>query len=166
MHSAADFAWLIPVLPLLGAVVTGRLGGLSGIAVSQAVDDWAVIIGGDSHTRMSKGVAFGADPADLHVLVGHQGAPAEPGERGGGRHPEARDAVHARLAGAAHEQPVGHREARVPRPGGRGRVVERREAAMIRACEAAYILFDWAALPPSPEAWAAMEPRKTCGLER
>lgn len=27
----------------VGAVVTGRLGGLSGIAVSQAVDDWAVI---------------------------------------------------------------------------------------------------------------------------
>ncbi|MEO1254024.1 MAG: bifunctional aconitate hydratase 2/2-methylisocitrate dehydratase, partial [Bacteroidota bacterium] len=25
------------------------------------VDDWSVIIGGDSHTRMSKGVAFGAD---------------------------------------------------------------------------------------------------------
>jgi NAD(P)H-quinone oxidoreductase subunit 5 len=23
MHSAADFAWLIPVLPLFGAVVTG-----------------------------------------------------------------------------------------------------------------------------------------------
>lgn len=27
------------------------------------VDDWAIIIGGDSHTRMSKGVAFGADSA-------------------------------------------------------------------------------------------------------
>ena len=26
-----------------------------------AIDDWAIIIGGDSHTRMSKGVAFGAD---------------------------------------------------------------------------------------------------------
>jgi aconitate hydratase 2/2-methylisocitrate dehydratase len=25
------------------------------------VDDWSIIIGGDSHTRMSKGVAFGAD---------------------------------------------------------------------------------------------------------
>jgi len=25
------------------------------------IDDWAIIIGGDSHTRMSKGVAFGAD---------------------------------------------------------------------------------------------------------
>ncbi|MEM9021363.1 MAG: bifunctional aconitate hydratase 2/2-methylisocitrate dehydratase, partial [Planctomycetota bacterium] len=25
------------------------------------VDDWAIIIGGDAHTRMSKGVAFGAD---------------------------------------------------------------------------------------------------------
>jgi len=25
------------------------------------VDEWAIIIGGDSHTRMSKGVAFGAD---------------------------------------------------------------------------------------------------------
>ena len=27
------------------------------------VDDWSIIIGGDSHTRMSKGVAFGADSA-------------------------------------------------------------------------------------------------------
>ena len=23
------------------------------------IDDWAIIVGGDSHTRMSKGVAFG-----------------------------------------------------------------------------------------------------------
>ncbi len=27
------------------------------------VSDWDIIIGGDSHTRMSKGVAFGADSA-------------------------------------------------------------------------------------------------------
>jgi len=34
-----------------------------------AVDDWAVIIGGDSHTRMSKGVAFGADSGTVAVAL-------------------------------------------------------------------------------------------------
>jgi len=33
------------------------------------VDDWAVIIGGDSHTRMSKGVAFGADSGTVAVAL-------------------------------------------------------------------------------------------------
>jgi aconitate hydratase 2/2-methylisocitrate dehydratase len=32
------------------------------------VDEWA-IIGGDSHTRMSKGVAFGADSEQLLLLL-------------------------------------------------------------------------------------------------
>jgi aconitate hydratase 2/2-methylisocitrate dehydratase len=32
------------------------------------VDDWAIIIGGDSHTRMSKGVAFGADSGTVAWL--------------------------------------------------------------------------------------------------
>jgi len=40
------------------------------------------------------------------------------------------------------------------------------DSAMLRACETAYILFDWADLPETPEGWAAMEPRQTCGLER
>ena len=34
-----------------------------------AVDDWAVIIGGDSHTRMSKGVAFGADSGTVAIAL-------------------------------------------------------------------------------------------------
>ncbi|MEP1144505.1 MAG: bifunctional aconitate hydratase 2/2-methylisocitrate dehydratase [Henriciella sp.] len=33
------------------------------------VDDWAVIIGGDSHTRMSKGVAFGADSGTVGLAL-------------------------------------------------------------------------------------------------
>jgi len=33
------------------------------------VDDWAVIIGGDSHTRMSKGVAFGADSGTVALAL-------------------------------------------------------------------------------------------------
>ncbi|MEM9725833.1 MAG: bifunctional aconitate hydratase 2/2-methylisocitrate dehydratase, partial [Pseudomonadota bacterium] len=41
------------------------------------VDDWAVIIGGDSHTRMSKGVAFGADsgPVALALATGEATMP-------------------------------------------------------------------------------------------
>ena len=34
-----------------------------------AIDDWAVIIGGDSHTRMSKGVAFGADSGTVALAL-------------------------------------------------------------------------------------------------
>jgi aconitate hydratase 2/2-methylisocitrate dehydratase len=34
-----------------------------------AIDDWAIIIGGDSHTRMSKGVAFGADSGTVAVAL-------------------------------------------------------------------------------------------------
>ena len=34
-----------------------------------AIDDWAIIIGGDSHTRMSKGVAFGADSGTVALAL-------------------------------------------------------------------------------------------------
>jgi aconitate hydratase 2 / 2-methylisocitrate dehydratase len=34
-----------------------------------AVDEWAIIIGGDSHTRMSKGVAFGADSGTVALAL-------------------------------------------------------------------------------------------------
>jgi aconitate hydratase 2/2-methylisocitrate dehydratase len=33
------------------------------------IDEWAIIIGGDSHTRMSKGVAFGADSGTVAVAL-------------------------------------------------------------------------------------------------
>ena len=33
------------------------------------VDDWAIIIGGDSYTRMSKGVAFGADSGTVALAL-------------------------------------------------------------------------------------------------
>jgi aconitate hydratase 2/2-methylisocitrate dehydratase len=33
------------------------------------VDDWDVVIGGDSHTRMSKGVAFGADSGTVALAL-------------------------------------------------------------------------------------------------
>ena len=33
------------------------------------VDDWDVIIGGDSHTRMSKGIAFGADSGTVALAL-------------------------------------------------------------------------------------------------
>ncbi len=69
------------------------------------VDDWAIIIGGDSHTRMSKGVAFGADsgtvalalatgeasmPIPESVKVTFKGTMAE--------HMDFRDVVHATQA--------------------------------------------------------------------
>jgi aconitate hydratase 2/2-methylisocitrate dehydratase len=34
-----------------------------------AVDDWDIIFGGDSHTRMSKGVAFGADSGTVALAL-------------------------------------------------------------------------------------------------
>jgi aconitate hydratase 2 / 2-methylisocitrate dehydratase len=34
-----------------------------------SIDDWAIIIGGDSHTRMSKGVAFGADSGTVALAL-------------------------------------------------------------------------------------------------
>ena len=33
------------------------------------IDDWSIIIGGDSHTRMSKGVAFGADSGTVALAL-------------------------------------------------------------------------------------------------
>jgi len=33
------------------------------------IDDWAITIGGDSHTRMSKGVAFGADSGTVALAL-------------------------------------------------------------------------------------------------
>ncbi|MEL7461555.1 MAG: bifunctional aconitate hydratase 2/2-methylisocitrate dehydratase [Pseudomonadota bacterium] len=69
------------------------------------VDDWSIIIGGDSHTRMSKGVAFGADsgtvalalatgeatmPIPQSVKVTFKGEMAE--------HMDFRDVVHATQA--------------------------------------------------------------------
>ena len=33
------------------------------------VDEWSIIIGGDSHTRMSKGVAFGADSGTVALAL-------------------------------------------------------------------------------------------------
>ena len=39
------------------------------------VDDRAVIIGGDSHTRMSKGVAFGADSTVALAATGEATMP-------------------------------------------------------------------------------------------
>lgn len=33
------------------------------------IDDWAIIVGGDSHTRMSKGVAFGADSGTVALAL-------------------------------------------------------------------------------------------------
>ena len=36
------------------------------------VDDWSIIIGGDSHTRMSKGVAFGADSGTVAPSISNR----------------------------------------------------------------------------------------------
>ena len=37
--------------------------------LNDTIDDWAIIIGGDSHTRMSKGVAFGADSGTVALAL-------------------------------------------------------------------------------------------------
>ena len=69
------------------------------------VDDWAIIIGGDSHTRMSKGVAFGADSGTvaLALATGEATMPIPEsvkvtfkGEMG--EHMDFRDVVHATQA--------------------------------------------------------------------
>ena len=69
------------------------------------VDDWAIIIGGDSHTRMSKGVAFGADSGTvaLALATGEATMPVPEsvkvtfkGEMG--EHMDFRDVVHATQA--------------------------------------------------------------------
>ncbi len=69
------------------------------------VDDWSVIIGGDSHTRMSKGVAFGADSGTvaLALATGEASMPVPEsvkvtfkGKMAG--HMDFRDVVHATQA--------------------------------------------------------------------
>ncbi|GGH59592.1 aconitate hydratase 2/2-methylisocitrate dehydratase [Filimonas zeae] len=69
------------------------------------VDEWAIIIGGDSHTRMSKGVAFGADSGTvaLALATGEASMPIPEsvkvtfkGEMKG--HMDFRDVVHATQA--------------------------------------------------------------------
>ncbi len=69
------------------------------------VDEWAIIIGGDSHTRMSKGVAFGADSGTvaLALATGEASMPIPEsvkvtfkGEMG--EHMDFRDVVHATQA--------------------------------------------------------------------
>ena len=69
------------------------------------VDDWAVIIGGDSHTRMSKGIAFGADSGTvaLALATGEATMPIPESVRVSftgkmGEHMDFRDVVHATQA--------------------------------------------------------------------
>ena len=53
---------MIRVYPPLTDVIHKVLNDL-------AVDEWSIIIGGDSHTRMSKGVAFGADSGTVALAL-------------------------------------------------------------------------------------------------
>ena len=69
------------------------------------VDDWAIIIGGDSHTRMSKGVAFGADSGTvaLALATGEATMPVPESVKVTfkgkmGEHMDFRDVVHATQA--------------------------------------------------------------------
>jgi len=69
------------------------------------VDDWAIIIGGDSHTRMSKGVAFGADSGTvaLALATGEATMPIPESVKvtfkgNMGAHMDFRDVVHATQA--------------------------------------------------------------------
>ena len=69
------------------------------------VDDWAIIIGGDSHTRMSKGVAFGADSGTvaLALATGEATMPVPESVKVTfkgkmGAHMDFRDVVHATQA--------------------------------------------------------------------
>lgn len=69
------------------------------------VDDWAIIIGGDSHTRMSKGVAFGADSGTvaLALATGEATMPIPESVKvtfkgNMGDHMDFRDVVHATQA--------------------------------------------------------------------
>ena len=69
------------------------------------VDDWAIIIGGDSHTRMSKGVAFGADSGTvaLALATGEATMPIPDSVKVTfkgrmGNHMDFRDVVHATQA--------------------------------------------------------------------
>ncbi len=69
------------------------------------VDDWSIIIGGDSHTRMSKGVAFGADSGTvaLALATGEATMPIPQSVKVTftgkmGNHMDFRDVVHATQA--------------------------------------------------------------------
>ena len=69
------------------------------------VDDWSIIIGGDSHTRMSKGVAFGADSGTvaLALATGETTMPIPESVKVTfigrmGEHMDFRDVVHATQA--------------------------------------------------------------------
>ena len=69
------------------------------------VDDWSIIIGGDSHTRMSKGVAFGADSGTvaLALATGEATMPIPESVKVTftgkmGNHMDFRDVVHATQA--------------------------------------------------------------------
>ena len=69
------------------------------------VDDWSIIIGGDSHTRMSKGVAFGADSGTvaLALATGEATMPIPESVKVTfkgtmGEHMDFRDVVHATQA--------------------------------------------------------------------
>lgn len=69
------------------------------------VDDWAITIGGDSHTRMSKGVAFGADSGTvaLALATGEATMPIPESVKvtfkgSMGDHMDFRDVVHATQA--------------------------------------------------------------------
>ena len=69
------------------------------------VDDWSIIIGGDSHTRMSKGVAFGADSGTvaLALATGEASMPIPESVKVTfkgkmGSHMDFRDVVHATQA--------------------------------------------------------------------
>lgn len=69
------------------------------------IDDWAIIIGGDSHTRMSKGVAFGADSGTvaLALATGEATMPIPESVKvtfkgSMGDHMDFRDVVHATQA--------------------------------------------------------------------
>ncbi len=69
------------------------------------VDDWAITIGGDSHTRMSKGVAFGADSGTvaLALATGEATMPIPESVKvtfkgSMGEHMDFRDVVHATQA--------------------------------------------------------------------
>ncbi len=66
------------------------------------IDEWAIIIGGDSHTRMSKGVAFGADSGTvaLALATGEASMPIPESVKvtfkgGMKQHMDFRDVVHA-----------------------------------------------------------------------
>ncbi|SEP82983.1 aconitase [Flavobacterium urocaniciphilum] len=74
------------------------------------VDEWAIIIGGDSHTRMSKGVAFGADSGTvaLALATGEASMPIPESVKVTfkgtmGSHMDFRDVVHATQAQMLHQ---------------------------------------------------------------